>query len=492
MSIKSRLLLLLLPTLLGFALIASLFFFFNWDKKITSSFKENLRSIVVTVSELIDPEEIVKLKEEKRNPSYSNLESYQSMVVTLQKLKKNLPVDALYIVEVEPVLVGEAVLKNQPVNENNPIYTGLDAAYAYRQIFLADSENQPLSEDFSETNEYLIYSTKNPVLSSIYQSKKTNEPLMTAYAPILSRDNNVIALVGADVNMELLNRTINQEVLWLALSTLGALLFITASVAFIANKIAKPVEQLKNAALSIAAGDYDEKINVSGPKEIADLANSFNTMSECLLDHNLRQKEQSFLREKYFGEQECALLLQNRMLDGVIEKFLDPRLQIRHVTGSSTGISQGLKLSLNSKKEQFIFQLLESDIEGFEGIYELLEGSRIAPNSLKINLNLTTRNLNIENHNMPDPLLWSLKLNRFVTDPITSYEKGDYLLITNQAIRSLFPNRQALRDYLSKVFRQFAKDHQDLLSVMLASEINFWLKKQNANDSIHLLLIREI
>ncbi len=60
------------------------------------------------------------------------------------------------------------------------------------------------------------------------------------------------------------------------------ILLMVASLFIVANKIARPVQKLNNSALAIAAGQYGESIQVKGPKEIVELANTLNTMSECL------------------------------------------------------------------------------------------------------------------------------------------------------------------------------------------------------------------
>ena len=70
------------------------------------------------------------------------------------------------------------------------------------------------------------------------------------------------------------------------------------TVFLIADRISKPVRQLNQAALEIAAGEYETNIDVKGPKEIVELAHTLNTMSECLVEHMSRLRESSLIRKE--------------------------------------------------------------------------------------------------------------------------------------------------------------------------------------------------
>lgn len=492
MTIRSRLLALLLPTLILFVSLSSVFYFINWNHEITESFRSNLQSIVVTSAELINSNEIEWILNHRNDANVLDSAIYKKNLELFKDLRTKLPVDNLFVISIEPVRIGERVMLDHPPGENNPIYNGSNPAYAFRQIYLIDTESSKIEQDFSETNEYLVYSTKKPLLTPIYRGISSHEQFMTGYAPIMNDQKEVIALVGADVNMNLLHR-IEEHAIWVMLiAAFITILLVTTCVVFIANKITSPVSQLKNAALALAAGEYDEKIGVKGPKEIAELANTFNTMRECLLDHINRLRDSSFLREKLFGEQECALLLQNRMLDGIIERFEDPRISIRHITSAITGPMRGLKLDMAADTASISVTLTESIDEGFDGVYSLVSNSPDFAGKLTSRIEFPPKSIVSKNNNMPTPLLWSLQQGRFLPDnegPLP-FEKGDYLFLFNQEMLTIFPHRQTIRDWIGKVMRQFAKENLDLLTVMLTSELNFWIKKSNASPHIHLFCIQ--
>ena len=57
---------------------------------------------------------------------------------------------------------------------------------------------------------------------------------------------------------------------------------------FLARSLYRPVHQLEKAAESISRGQYDQKIEVSGPKEIRSLAKSFKEMSQNVKESHLQ------------------------------------------------------------------------------------------------------------------------------------------------------------------------------------------------------------
>lgn len=493
MTIRSRLLFWLLPILILFVALISLFFFFNWDKEIRESFRNNLKSIVVTAADLIDAKEIEWIDAHRNDPDLVNSPLYQKNLRVFRDLKAKLPIANIFVLTIEPVKLGEPVLSDRPLDATNQIYNGSNPDYAYRQVYLIDPEEKKVYQDFSETNEFLVYSTKSPLLTPIYRGLSSNELFMTGYAPIFSNEERVIALVGADVNMDLFHKIVQDAIFIMIGFALVTIALVSLLVVFIANKIALPVNDLKNAALAIAAGDYEEKVDIKGPKEIAELANTFNTMRECLLDHMNRLRDSSFLREKLFGEQECAGLLQNRMTDGVIERLGDERITIKHIASTFSGPTmQGIKLKITSSPTDLLIVLYESDQEGFNGLYDLLDGV-ISPSLTSIvRIDFSEKKIWGETHLMPPPLVWSTEQGKFLPDSLDFYPalEGDYIFLFNQEMATLFPHRQTIRDWIGKVMRQFSKETPELLSVMLTSELSFWSKKLSTSLQAHLFWIK--
>lgn len=149
------------------------------------------------------------------------------------------------------------------------------------------------------------------------------------------------------------------------------LLLVIGTVFLIADRISKPVRQLNQAALGIAAGNYESNIQVEGPKEIVELAHTLNTMSQCLVEHMSRLRESSLIRERMYGEYECALLLQHYMLQKVIEEFNYPNLHMRLISGPLSPIQKGLFLKIDHSSSKLKLTLLEAMDQGFAGLFQL-------------------------------------------------------------------------------------------------------------------------
>ena len=220
MKIRTRLLLFLLPTLVGSIALVSTLLAYNWYREILDGFKTRLKSAVVATAALIDPDEI----EEHRL-------SLNFLSEALRPIKKDLAISDLYFLPV-----------------NSPRLASI---------------------------------SKDLHLTPIYESPQ-GEKLMTGYAPIYDRFGHLMGLMAADINVNLINEKFRESLFLIILSAGLTILIMIATLFMIANKISRPVQKLNNSALAIAAGQYGESIAADGPREIAELANTLNTMSECL------------------------------------------------------------------------------------------------------------------------------------------------------------------------------------------------------------------
>ncbi|MBC6938216.1 MAG: sensor histidine kinase [Chloroflexi bacterium] len=63
--------------------------------------------------------------------------------------------------------------------------------------------------------------------------------------------------------------------------------------ALISRNIARPLQRLGRAAAAVAAGDYTERVSVSGPQEVRAVAEAFNQMADQV--HITQQAQQDFL-----------------------------------------------------------------------------------------------------------------------------------------------------------------------------------------------------
>ncbi len=332
--------------------------------------------------------------------------------------------------------------------------------------------------------------SKNPHITSIYKSE-SGEKLMTGYAPIYDRSGHIMGLMAADINVNLIDEKFRECLLLIILSAGVTIIAMVATLFMIANKISRPIQRLNNSALELAAGKYGESIPAEGPKEIAELAGTLNIMSECLLENINRLKENALLRERMYGEYECAMLLQHLMLQKNIDDCRSDAIAIKAITFFSEN-PQGILLNFPKTKRADLFQIhLEEAVEeGFEGMYQLLTQSsrpkEMEP-STTLSLDLATSTLYAQGP--IKPFVWSMTKKRFLdsAESAVKVQSGDLFFLYNHGISSFYKNPKAIMDLLLKVLKIFAQDGVETVSAMLQKEISFVIKRKELKEDIHLL-----
>ncbi len=420
MKIRTRLLLFLLPTLIGSIALISTLLAYNWYREIAEGFQTRLRSAVVATAALIDPEK----------PNLSELESMQG----------ELSISHLYLIPI----------RSSPLT-TIPTHVYLTAPYK-----TADGKK-----------------------------------VMTGYAPLFNDQGHVTALVAADVNAELIDEKFLESLLLILLSAGFTISIVVATLYLIANKISRPVQKLNNSALAIAAGQYGESIEVSGPREIVELANTLNTMSECLHENINRLKENSLLRERMYGEYECATLLQHLMLQKNIDDCRSDAVAVKSITFFSES-PRGLLLDFPKPDQQghFLIHMAEAEEEGFEGMYELLTQyklSRDNPKHLALLYDRSQSRLHCKGPNFP--LFWSLDNKKFMepSEGTIQLESGDFFFLFNRGLVHFYKEPQKIADLLARVLKLFASDGLETTAAMLQKELTFATKRKELSEDIHLL-----
>lgn len=316
---------------------------------------------------------------------------------------------------------------------------------------------------------------------------------------------DVFALAGTEIPATLIDNKL-QNTLTVLLTSAGiAIALVSAVVFFIANRISEPVQKLKTAALSIAAGEYGQTIEVKGPTEIVELANMLNTVSECVQEHITRLQENALVRERLFGEYECSLLMQYHMLQKVVDEYHSSQVSMQLIKIKSSEASRGVYLKLQTEENGDVrFTLVEAKEPGFEGIYELLPQvalltEKTTPLSqlfpiVDAMLHLEDSSLTYTAHVMAPPLVWSIERNQFADayEGSVPVHSGDFIFFFNRGFSNQFPDHQTVQDWLSKVLRHFSSDGLDVLSGMLSSELSFLTNKQSIEEDLCILCIRRV
>lgn len=329
------------------------------------------------------------------------------------------------------------------------------------------------------------------------------EKVITGYAPIFDDQGHISGLMAADINISMIDNKFHDSLYLIILCAGCTILIVVATLFVIANKISRPVARLNNSALAIAAGQYGESIQVKGPKEIAELANTLNTMSECLHENINRLKDNSFLRERMYGEYESALLLQHMMLQKNIDDCRSDAVAVKSITFFSEN-PKGLLLDFpkQSSQDQFQIHMAEAEEEGFEGMYQLLTqykllkdrsttemGSILGQESTSTLLTLDRSNSTLKIKGSHTPIVWSLDKENFLTpkEGVLEVESGDYMFLFNQGLHLLYRQEGQIRNLLSKVLKVFASEGLETSTAMLQKEISFATKRKELDEDIHLL-----
>lgn len=484
MTIRTRLLSLLLPPLIAFVTIISLFFYYNWQREIISSFKDRLVTTVVSVASTL-PVEAIK-------------QGNKSLLGDFTEILENVGLSSIYLVEIESVKKGEPVLNKEPFSPSNPIYDGKDPSLAFRQVYLMEvsqkKPRQPGDQDFSETGEQALYMTKRPLVSDEYIARESKEHIITAYAPVLDKDEKVKALLGADISMETIDQKLKNAAMIIALSALATIFLVVMAVYYGANRISRPIQNLKSAAISLAAGEYGTQVDTKGPQEISELANTLNTMSECLMENIDRLKQSAAVRERLYGEYECALLLQEKMFKKPLGEFSSPICQIQGIQTAAAQEPHGVYVSLYGSNESEVdFELMENEQSGFEGIYQLLHESATPQCHYPcVHLMLKKDELKYERNQFPAPILWQQGVMKFLEEKEGAelISSGDILLVANHSFWKILANHEKVSLFLQRILRNFAGDSFQIFTSMLQQELTFLSEQHHLDREIFIVAFK--
>lgn len=324
----------------------------------------------------------------------------------------------------------------------------------------------------------------------INNTKGTVELLRSNLADI--SQGNDSALIKIDLNLKLIEQRLRDAIVLIALSSGIALLLLVASAYWIAERITRPLEKLKTAALAIAAGDYAEHLPIEGARDIAELANTLNTMSECLQENLIRLQESSCIRERMHGEYECALLLRQMMLDKVVDDFHQEHLELKLIKNVSKSKPHGLFLQITTQDEAINLILSRTDEAGFKGIFELLTDREKRFPFVKIELVNNFLRFRFINYRMPKPLVWNAKGGIFyrLENEENILAEGDIIILYDPSLEEIFENELEILEWFGKVLRHFSNEDFDLLATMLQNELNFLSKRRECDNDKHILCLK--
>ncbi|MDD3014527.1 MAG: ATP-binding protein, partial [Candidatus Gastranaerophilales bacterium] len=169
------------------------------------------------------------------------------------------------------------------------------------------------------------------------------------YSPIKSYSGNIAGVIYVGFKESKFVEPGIKNIKLISIISIISLLVAIALAALFARTITTPILKLVFAAKSIASGDLDQKVQIRGKDETAQLSNTFNKMA-----YNLKKQEQ--LRDNFIAtlthDLKVPMLAENQTINYLIKEAYGP------ITGEQKDILELIKSTNNSSLEM-VSTLLE-------------------------------------------------------------------------------------------------------------------------------------
>jgi signal transduction histidine kinase len=121
-------------------------------------------------------------------------------------------------------------------------------------------------------------------------SRTLGQDLLYVTVPVVHQ-REAIGAVRASVSLAALNSRVRRS--WLGFGLIGVIVILVGLglAWFLATTLARPVRRLEDASARLGTGDLTARAEPGGPKEIAALGGSFNTMAEALAANISAQRD---------------------------------------------------------------------------------------------------------------------------------------------------------------------------------------------------------
>ena len=317
----------LLFTIPALVLITSVYAYMNYNTlyaTILGGFDRKLFAVSTTSASFIDGDEHRKITSEE-DPKY---------IKYVEPMRKILASAGLtYHYTIVPI-------------EDNKIRYVLDATEGSEHSPAGSTEENPEVES-ERLN--LVMKTGQASLSDIQEFDIWGQ-LKVGSAPIFDSKGQVAGLLGADVNISLINAKMNQAMLMIFGIGVIALLLATWVSLIITRRFIEPIDRIKQAALEVAAGKFGVEVHVANPRELKELAETFTQTSRTLKetqesDKIYKEQQSRFLAEQNLKE-EMSFIDENACkLKGGKELRLKGGFQVlsseKWNTGASGSVTSG-------------------------------------------------------------------------------------------------------------------------------------------------------
>ncbi len=280
---------LLLILVLCFSGAVSNFLIYRYSMKSQfNQLREKLMIIAQAVSMSLDTETLLRIplsKEGENSPEYKavgkkllQIKEVAPSLAYIYVLKKTRNDGILqFVIDVHPGAYKTAVA---------PAYPG-EHYYGYSYPELMKGFAGPSADKIMVTDKWGVF--------------------LSGYAPIRDKEGNAIAILGIDMSADDVyqsQKEVRRRIIYLFLAVLALSLFLGM---LISARVAAPIKKLVQGTRYISSGDLQYRVSVGGSDEIAELADSFNSMAS-----NLYKARQSLVGYFYRVVQSLVRVLEAR------------------------------------------------------------------------------------------------------------------------------------------------------------------------------------
>jgi two-component system, OmpR family, phosphate regulon sensor histidine kinase PhoR len=145
---------------------------------------------------------------------------------------------------------------------------------------LGDSWEVPATLENHSSRPEVIDALKSGIGTNIRYSTTVREDMLYVAVPVSNQtDTNTIGIARVALALTTINSSVDSAIRTIILIIVIATILVILAAAFITRMITHSARQVTRAALKIAAGHYDHKIDVQSGDEMGKLGHAFNKMS---------------------------------------------------------------------------------------------------------------------------------------------------------------------------------------------------------------------
>lgn len=154
--------------------------------------------------------------------------------------------------------------------------------------------------------------------------------LKSSYVPILNEQGDAVAYAGADVNIDIIESATRLALLQVVIIGVVALVAGLVIAYFITERLTRPIYELKQSALQVAAGGFGNEIHVENPAELTHLSGSLTRLSRSLQETVTSLTGENFRLEEKRRRNELGNLVRSFMKHKSAVDILDKARKHTH------------------------------------------------------------------------------------------------------------------------------------------------------------------